>query len=109
MKLSELKIKPKAHQEFAIGHDIIGNAFVAFRTRGHLDYIYGMFKGRELVGGHLNSIESWHTQGEQVAFTDHPIHGNIVLVMGVPVREIIGPEADAIVAREREQAAVEKQ
>jgi hypothetical protein len=101
MKLSELKVKPPtgAH-EFAVGHDLFGNTFVAFRTRGHVDYIYGMFKGKELVGGHLDSIESWHKDGEQLAFTDHPTKGNVVLVMGLPVKEITGPEADAIVARE---------
>lgn len=93
-------IKPpsKDHQ-FAIGNDIMGNTFVAFKTRNHIDYIYGMFKGRELVGGHLDSIESWHKEGEQVLFVDHPIHGNIVLVMGHPVKEIIGSEAEAIILK----------
>jgi len=96
MKTSDLKIKPKPGYEYAIGHDLFGNTFVAFRTRGHIDYIYGMFKGRELVGGHLDKIESWHKEGERVPFTDHPIKGNVVLVMGIPVREITGAEADAI-------------
>lgn len=102
----KLKNKPPdgAHC-YAIGHDIVGNTFVALKTRNHVDYIYGMFKGRELIGGHLDSIESWHKEGEQVAFTDHPHKGNIVLVMGKPrigdVTEITGPEADAICAQEK--------
>lgn len=95
MKLSELKVKPEPWQDYAIGHDLLGSLFVAFRTRGHVDYIYGMFTGRELVGGHLDSIKSWHEEGEELIFTGHPKHGNIVLVMGIPVREIVGHEADA--------------
>ena len=95
----KLKIKPPSSRHvYAIGHDIVGNTFVAYRTRGHVDYIYGMFKGRELIGGHLDSIESWHVEGEQVPFIEHPTKGNIVLVMGIPVKEITGPEADAIIA-----------
>lgn len=93
----KLKIKPPPGHDYAIGHDFFGNTFVAFKTRGHVDYIYGMFKGRELIGGHLDSIESWHKEGESVAFTDHPTKGNIVLVMGIPVKEITGSEADAII------------
>ena len=85
------------NHEYAIGHDFFGNTFVAFRTRGHVDYIYGMFKGRELRGGHLNNIESWHKEGEQVPFTDHPIHGKMVLVMGIPVKEITGKEAETVI------------
>lgn len=105
MKLTELKIKPPTGAHcYAIGHDIVGNTFVAIKTRGHVDYIYGMFKGRELCGGHLDAIESWHKEGEQVAFTDHPTKGNIVLVMGIPIKEITGPEADAIVEREKASA-----
>jgi hypothetical protein len=97
-----MKIKPPSkHHTFAIGHDLFGNAFVAFRTRGHIDYIYGMFRGKELVGGHLEQIESWHKDGEKVVFTDHPIEGNIVLVMGIPVVEIVGAEADKMVAEEK--------
>lgn len=75
-----------------------------------MDYIYGMFKGKELLGAHLDEsrFESWHKEGEQVAFTDHPTKGNIVLVMGKPsigeVTEITGPEADAIVEREKATA-----
>jgi len=93
-KLTDLKVRPPSKNHvYAIGHDIVGNTFVALRTRGHIDYIYGMWKGRELRGGHLDNIESWHVEGEQVPFTDHPKHGNIVLVMGVPVREFVGAEA----------------
>ena len=101
----KLKIKQPLGHSFAIGHDIFGNTFVAIKTRGHVDYIYGMFKGRELTGGHLDAIESWHKEGEQVAFTHHPTKGNIVLVMGIPITEITGTEADAII--EREKAAAE--
>jgi hypothetical protein len=98
-------MKPKRlqGQDYAIGHDLFGNTFVAFKTHRHIDYVYGMFKGRELIGGHLDRIESWHHEGEQVAFTDHPTKGNIVLVMGIPVREITGPEADKIVEAERQK------
>ncbi len=102
----KFKIKPPSAAHFyAIGHDIVGNTFVAIKTPHHVDYIYGMFKGRELRGGHLDSIESWHKEGEQVAFTDHPTKGNLVLVMGKPrigdVTEIVGPEADAIIELEK--------
>lgn len=109
----KLKIKPPTAGHFyAIGHDIVGNAFVAIKTRGHVDYIYGMFKGRELRGGHLEAIESWHKEGEHVIFTDHPTKGNIVLVMGKPglgdVTEITGPEADAAVELEKSRMPNEK-
>lgn len=103
----KFKIKPPAGCEYAIGRDIFGNTFVAFKTRGHLDYIYGMFKGRELTGGHFDAIESWHKEGEQVAFTDHPTKGSIVLVMGIPIQEITGPEAAGIVEREKAAAKPE--
>lgn len=93
-------IKPPTNHEYAIGRDLFGNTFVAFRTRGHVDFIYGMFKGRELFGGHLDRIESWHKEGERVIFIDHPTKGNIILVMGIPITEIVGPEADQAVARE---------
>ena len=55
-----MKTERKPGQDYAVGHDFVGNTFVALRTRGHVDYIYGMFKGRELRGGHLEAIESWH-------------------------------------------------
>lgn len=96
--IDKLKVKPPSPAHiFAIGYDFFGNTFVAIRTRGHVDYIYGMFKGRELFGGHLDSIESWHVEGEKICFTCHPTKGNVVLVMGVPVVEISGPEAEAII------------
>jgi hypothetical protein len=96
-------IAPPTHNHvFAIGHDIVGNTFVALLTRkgnrAHVDYIYGMFTGRELFGGHLDSIESWHEEGERIVFTDHPTKGNIVLVMGIPITEISGLDADKEVA-----------
>lgn len=101
MKLTDLKIKPpSASHIYAFGHDIIGNAFVALRTRGHVDYIYGMFRGRELRGGHLDAIESWHKEGDEIILTGHPTKGNVVLVMAYPVREITGPAADLMVAEE---------
>jgi hypothetical protein len=96
--VKDLKLKPPTKDHvFAVGHDIVGNTFVAFRTRGHIDYVYGMFKGRELHGGHLDSIESWHKFGERLVFEGHPTKGNIILVMGIPVVEITGPEADKAV------------
>jgi hypothetical protein len=95
-----LKPPSKLH-EYGFGHDVVGNAFVAFRTRGHVDYIYGMFKGRELFGGHLDAIESWHKEGDQIALEGHPTKGDIVLVMGIPITEIIGPQAVAICDKER--------
>lgn len=91
---------PSRNHVFSFGHDIIGNTFVALKVGTHVDYIYGMFKGRELLGGHLDRIESWHIEGERLAFTDHPTKGNCVLVMGIPITEITGTEADAIVAKE---------
>jgi len=102
----KLKIKPPTPGHFyATGHDLFGNTFVAIKTRNHVDYIYGMFKGRELTGGHLDRIESWHKEGERLVFTDHPTKGNIILVIGEPrigeVTEITGPEADAAVEREK--------
>jgi hypothetical protein len=97
-----MKLKPPTgDHRFAVGRDLLGNTFVAFKTRDHVDYIYGMFKGRELTGGHLDHIESWHKEGERLPFTHHPTKGNIVLVMGIPIVEITGPEADAIIERER--------
>ena len=90
-------IKPPCGCKFATGHDIFGNTFVAYKSGRHIDYIYGMFKGKEMVGGHLDRIEDWHRQGDRVVFTDHPTKGNIVLVMGIPVTEITGPEADEAV------------
>ena len=94
---------PTKNHIYAMGHDIIGNTFVAIKCGRHVDYIYGMFKGRELRGGHLDSIESWHREGEQVPLTGHPTHGDIVLELGKPtldsVREIIGDEAKAIIAK----------
>lgn len=101
-----MKAKRLPGQDYAIGHDLFGNTFVAFRTRGHVDYIYGMFKGRELRGGHLARIESWHREGEQIPFIEHPTKGNIVLVMGIPVREIVGKEADEIVERVKAEEQV---
>jgi hypothetical protein len=95
-----MKTPPTASHQFATGHDIAGNTFVAFRSRNHVDYIYGMFKGRELLGGHLDSIETWHREGDQVAFTDHPTKGDIVLVMGIPVKEITGAEAAEILKQQ---------
>lgn len=92
---------PSKDHVYAIGHDFFGNTFVAYRTRGHVDYIYGMFKGRELRGGHLDAIESWHKEGEKLPFIGHPTKGNIVLVMEIPVREITGPEADEIINKEK--------
>lgn len=95
--------QPSKNHIYAIGHDIIGNTFVAIKVGRHMDYIYGMFKGRELTGAHLDEekFESWHKEGEQVQFSDHPIEGNIVLVMGKPgigdVTEIKGDEADRII------------
>ena len=102
----KLKIKPPTPAHFyAWGRDLFGNTFIAIKTRNHVDYIYGMWKGKELVGGHLDSIESWHKEGERLVFTDHPTKGNIILVLGKPdvgsVTEIIGPEADAAVEQER--------
>ncbi len=91
------KIKRLPGYVFAIGHDFFGNTFVAIKIGSHVDYIYGMFKGRELRGGHLDSIESWHKEGEQVPFIEHPTKGNIVLVMGIPIQEITGGEADKII------------
>jgi len=99
-----MKKPPTPNHIFGIGHDLFGNTFVVIRTRGYVDYVYGMFKGREARGGHLDRIESWHTEGEQVPFTHHPIKGNIVLVMGIPITEIVGPEADAIIEKERAKA-----
>jgi len=102
--------QPSKSHYYAIGHDIVGNTFVAIKIGRRMDYIYGMFKGRELTGGHLSDekFESWHKEGEQVAFTDHPTKGNIVLVLGQPglgdVTEITGPEADAIIEREKASA-----
>jgi len=94
---------PTKNHVYAIGHDLLGNTFVAIKCGRHVDYIYGMFKGRELLGGHLDRIESWHLEGEQVPFTGHPIKGDIVLELGKPtidnVREITGEEAKAIIAR----------
>lgn len=95
--ISKLKVKPPTGQHrFAIGRDLIGNTFVAYRAHNFMFYIYGMFKGRELVGGHLDNIISWHVLGERVPFGGHPKHGNIILVMGDTVQEIIGPEADEV-------------
>ena len=93
---------PSKNHVFGIGRDIAGNTSVILRVRGHYDYIYGMYKGREAIGGHLESIESWHVEGEQVLFTAHPIEDNIVLVMGVPVVVLKGDEADAIIAKIQE-------
>ena len=100
-----MKRQPTKAHKFAIGHDLIGNTFVALKVGSHVDYIYGMFKGRELRGGHLDSIESWHVEGEQVPFEDHPTKGYIVLVMGIPVREITGSEAKTIIERLENEAA----
>jgi hypothetical protein len=96
-----MKIKAPPGHEYAIGRDLFGNTFVAFKTRRHTDYIYGMFKGRELVGGHLDSIISWHKEKERVVFSGHPTKGNIILVMGIPITEITGQEADTAVAELR--------
>ena len=94
---------PSKNHCYAIGHDIFGNTFVAIKCGRHVDYIYGMFKGRELFGGHLDAIKSWHLEGEQVPFEGHPTKGRIVLVMGRPnvgdVQEISGEEAEAIIKK----------
>lgn len=92
-----MKQPPSKLHQFAVGHDIAGNTFVAIKTGRHIDYIYGMFKGRELLGGHLEAIESWHKEGDKVPFLGHPTKGEVVLVMGLPIVEITGPEAKAII------------
>lgn len=99
-----MKQPTKSHC-YAIGHDPVGNTFVAIKVGRHMDYIYGMFKGRELTGGHLEekNFDSWHKEGEQVPFEGHPTKGTIVLVMGRTgpgdVQEISGDEAQAIIAK----------
>jgi len=90
--------QPSKNHQFALGYDILGNTFVALKVGQHVDYIYGMFKGRELRGGHLDRIESWHKEGEKIPLLGHPTKGDIVLVMGIPITEIVGAEAKAIVA-----------
>lgn len=94
--------QPTRHHQFALARDFFGNAAVIIKTGQHFDYIYGMFKGREARGGHLEGIESWHLEGEKVALTGHPTKGDIVLVMGIPITEITGDEAKKIID---EQAA----
>ena len=97
--------QPSKNHIYAIGHDIVGNTFVAIKVGRHMDYIYGMFKGKELTGGHMDEsrFDSWHKEGEQVPFDGHPTKGRIVLVMGKPrigdVQEITGDEAEAIIAK----------
>lgn len=97
--------QPSQNHRYAIGHDVVGNTFVAIKVGRHMDYIYGMFKGKELTGGHMDEsrFDSWHKEGEQVAFEGHPTKGRIVLVMGKPrigdVTEITGAEAEAIIEK----------
>lgn len=101
--------QPSKNHCYAIGHDIIGNTFVAIKVGRHMDYIYGMWKGKELTGGHLEekNFDSWHKEGEQVPFEGHPTLGNIVLELGNPgpadVKVISGPEAEAIIAKMAEK------
>lgn len=93
--IERFKVKPPSRQHtFALFRDLFGNTQVAYRGHGWMVCIYGMFKGRELRGAFFDMVYSWHTEGERVPFWGHPIHGNIILIMGHPVIEIKGPEAD---------------
>jgi hypothetical protein len=86
---------------FGITRDpILGLVNIVYASRGHLDYVYGMFKGKETFRRDDKLVESWHAEGEQVPFTGHPTKGTIVLIMDLPdVREVTGEEAKAMIEK----------
>ena len=93
-----MKQPTKAHY-YALTRDPFGNAGIAIKVGRHMDYIYGMFKGRELTGGHLQdkNFEGWYREGDKLPLIGHPTLGDVVLVLGSPgpgdVQELTGDEA----------------
>lgn len=98
--------QPDKSHPYALVRDPFGNAGVVIKIGGHIDYIYGMFKGRETTRRDDEFFESWHKEGEQVPLLGHPTKGDVVLVMGYPgpgdVQELSGPEAKAIIESMKE-------
>lgn len=91
--------QPSPSHNFALVRDLFGHAGIVIKTRNHIDYVYGLFKGRECHRRDDEYFEEWFKEGDELPLLSHPTKGDIVLVMGIPVREITGDEAAAIMDR----------
>lgn len=100
--------QPSKHHQFGFSRDIAGNAGIVFKTRNHTDWIYGMFKGRETLRGD-DTVEQWLKEGELLPLLGHPHKGDIVLKMGIPIQEITGAEAKAIIDRLKAEGVTEEE
>jgi len=89
--------QPTKRHQFALVRDPLGNVGIVIKIGRHIDYIYGLFKGRELLRRDDEFFEEWYLEGASVPLLEHPIKGDIVLVMGIPVVEIEGEEARKII------------
>lgn len=90
--------RPSKNHEFALVRDFFGNAGIVLKTARHIDYVYGLYKGRECLRRDDDYFEEWYKDGEIVPLLGHPTKGDIVLVMGIPITEITGDKAAEMIA-----------